>query len=128
MSSTLDWIASIRGRFGYLVTPNLLAYATGGAAWGGFHYTASEYGPIPGYSTIGGVPTPFDKTAGGYAVGGGLEWAMTTNWLVRAEYLFYRFKTTESVVAPIFIAGYSSSYYWSNTNVSVARAGLSYKF
>jgi outer membrane immunogenic protein len=32
MSTKLDWLASIRGRAGYLVTPDLLAYVTGGAA------------------------------------------------------------------------------------------------
>ena len=37
--STLNqtkWLTSLRGRAGYLVTPSLLAYGTGGVAWGRF--------------------------------------------------------------------------------------------
>ncbi len=32
MSANLDWLASARGRVGYLISPDLMAYATGGAA------------------------------------------------------------------------------------------------
>jgi opacity protein-like surface antigen len=35
MSSTLDWVSSLRARLGYLVLPNLMAYGTAGGAWGG---------------------------------------------------------------------------------------------
>ena len=30
-----DWLGTLRGRVGYLVTPKLLGYATGGFAFGG---------------------------------------------------------------------------------------------
>src|ERR1700731_4856442 len=33
MSSEVEWAASIRGRLGYLIWPNLLLYGTGGGAW-----------------------------------------------------------------------------------------------
>jgi outer membrane immunogenic protein len=127
MSSTLDWMASIRPRLGYLVLPNLLAYGTGGAAWGKFDYAANNSnGPVP-------VPyitnAAFSNTTSGYVVGGGLEWAMTNNWLLRGEYLFYRFNNGPSVIAPaVNYPANPSGYTWSGTNVSVARVGLSYKF
>jgi outer membrane immunogenic protein len=125
MSSTLDWIASLRGRLGYLVTPNLLAYATGGVAWGQFDYAASnnQGAGAPGYV----LSTAPSSTQVGYVVGGGLEWAMTNNWLVRAEYLFYNFSGGPNVVVPL-AGNLPSGFSWSSTNVSVARAGLSYKF
>ncbi len=124
MSSNLDWISSLRGRFGYLVTPTVMAYATGGVAWGKFAYAANNSNGAT-YVTN----AAFSSTQTGFAVGGGLEWAMTKNWLVRAEYLYYRFNGGPNVVAnstafPAFPSGYS----WSSTNVSVARAGVSYKF
>jgi hypothetical protein len=34
MSSTLEWVSSIRARLGYLVTPTLMAYGTAGGALG----------------------------------------------------------------------------------------------
>ncbi len=123
-SSTLRWISSLRGRVGYLVTPNILAYATGGVAWARFDTT--------GFSTNTGADTNsllFSDTRIGFVAGAGLEWAMTTHWLVRTEYLFYHFNPSPTVTD--LIAAFPlepSSYAWSSTSVSVARAGLSYKF
>ncbi|WP_291573173.1 outer membrane beta-barrel protein [Bradyrhizobium sp.] len=130
MSSTLDWLASIRGRLGYLVMPNLLAYGTGGAAWGKFDYAANDSNGFSGgasYTTSAAV----SSTQSGYVVGGGLEWAITNNWLLRGEYLYYRLNSAPNVVAQSANLTFQSSpsgYSWSSTNVSVARAGLSYKF
>ena len=122
MSSKLDWVTSLRARFGYLVTPNVLAYATGGMAWAKFDYAANASGFL--YSAT----TSLSDTQAGYAVGGGLEWAITNNWLLKAEYLYYRFNNAPNVVVTAIGSANPSGFSWSGTNVSVARAGLSYKF
>jgi outer membrane immunogenic protein len=125
MSANADWLASSRGRVGYLVAPTVLAYATGGAAWGRIDYAANAVNPANGYA----APVTASNTRSGYVVGGGLEWAMTDAWSVRAEYLNYRFDggpnlTGASAVFPTLPSGYS----WGNTRINVARAGVSYKF
>jgi outer membrane immunogenic protein len=128
MSSTLDWVSSIRARLGFLITPTLMVYGTGGAAWGKIDYAASNFAPAtppPPYATS----TAFSNTQGGWVAGGGVEWAMTPNWMLRGEYLFYGLGGFPSVVVPS--ANYPalpSGYSWSNTNVGVGRVGLSYKF
>jgi outer membrane immunogenic protein len=80
---------------------------------------------VPPYATS----VAFSNTQGGWVAGGGLEWMLTNNWLLRGEYLYYSLNSSPSTVA---IAGnypgIPSGYSWSNTNVSVARAALSYKF
>jgi outer membrane immunogenic protein len=125
LSSRLDWVSSLRGRFGYLVTPALLAYATGGVAWARINYGASTIDSSSGYNASASV----SDTPTGYAVGGGLEWAVTNHWFARAEYLFYRFNNSPSVIAPAAgFAGFPSGFSWNGTSLSVARAGLSYKF
>jgi opacity protein-like surface antigen len=59
----------------------------------------------------------------------GLEWMISPNWLLRGEYLYYGLNSAPSgVVSPGFAGGLPSGYSWSNTNASVARAALSYKF
>jgi len=125
MGSTLDWVSSLRARLGYLVLPNLMAYGTVGGAWGKIDYVASNSGGVIPYATS----TAFSNTQGGWVAGGGLEWMITNNWLLRGEYLYYNLNSSPSVVvgAPGF-PGNPSGYSWSNTNVSVARAALSYKF
>lgn len=123
MSSRLDWVTSVRARFGYLVTPNLLAYATGGMAWAKTDYAATASGFLYFANTT------FSQTQLGYTLGGGLEWAITTNWLLRAEYLFYNFGHAPNVVvAAVGGSANPSGFSWTATNLSVLRGGLSYKF
>jgi outer membrane immunogenic protein len=133
MSSKLDWVSSLRARVGYLLMPNLLAYGTGGVAWGRFDYGASSFCPaVPTCGANYVANAALSSTQTGFTAGGGLEWAMTTNWLVRAEYLYYRFNNAPNAVSspgfPPPGTPVPSNYGWSATNVSVARAGVSYKF
>ena len=66
-----------------------------GGAWGKIDYTASSFAPVvPAYSTS----TAFSNTQGGWVAGGGLEWMVTNNWLLRGEYLYYSLNSSPSVV------------------------------
>ena len=125
MGSTLDWVSSLRARLGYLVLPNLMAYGTVGGAWGKIDYAANTSGGVIKYN----ASTAFSSTQGGWVAGAGLEWMIWPNWLLRGEYLYYSLNSSPSVVVtPGFPGALPSGYSWSNTNVSVARAALSYKF
>jgi len=127
MSSTLQWVSSVRARFGYLVEPTVMAYATGGVARAEFDYAATNSNAEP--LTLYTAPVAFSSFQLGFTVGGGFEWAVTGNWLVRAEYLYYRFGGAPNIVVPAAgFPAFPSTYAWSGTNVNVARAGLSYKF
>jgi len=126
MSSKLDWLSSLRGRLGYLVLPNLLAYATGGVAWAKIDYAANAINGGGGSTYT--PSTAFSSTATGYVVGGGLEWAMTNHWLIRGEYLFYSFGSQGALVSNVNFPGKPSNFSWNSTNVNVGRLGLSYKF
>ncbi len=125
-SSTLDSIATVRGRVGFAWTPNTLVYLTGGGAWGRTSYSSTDV-------FIFGCPacatTSFSNTSAGYVLGGGLEWApWSNNWIVRAEFLYYNLggATGAGFVAGIPIAAANPT--WSNMAVTSGRAGLSYKF
>jgi opacity protein-like surface antigen len=62
-------------------------------------------------------------------VGAGLEYMLTANWSVRAEYLYYHFNRSQNLTATATgFAFFPSNYVWSSTNINVARAGVSYKF
>jgi outer membrane immunogenic protein len=67
-------------------------------------------------------------TQRGYTIGGGLEWAVDRNWLVRGEYLFYHFPgatANSSIVGTDLPAAVFS---WSAPSIHTVRAGLAYKF
>ena len=130
MSLGFDWLATIRGRIGYLVTPTALLYFTGGGAWAGVDYTASANNEPP--STYVSTAS-FSKTVSGYVLGGGLEWAFLNHWSVRAEYLFYHLNTGANVIAPnsgpgVFVPAISSGFVWNDTDLHTVRIGGSYKF
>jgi outer membrane immunogenic protein len=123
MGSSLDWVSSLRARLGYLVIPNLMAYGTAGGAWGKIDYIASNSGGVVPYATS----TAFSHAQGGWVAGGGLEWMIASDWMLRGEYLYYSFDSSPSTVVGSAGPPGPSGYSWSNTNMSVARAALSYK-
>jgi len=41
VTADVNWLGTVRARLGYLITPNLLVYATGGLAYGGVSASAS---------------------------------------------------------------------------------------
>jgi outer membrane immunogenic protein len=82
-SNKVQWLATVRPRFG-LAVGNTMAYVTAGAAFGGVKNKVE-------YSASG--PTPFSsvsesKTRFGWAVGGGIEHMWTRNWTIALEGLF----------------------------------------
>jgi outer membrane immunogenic protein len=100
---------TVRGRIGYAWDRALL-YATGGWA-----YTRTELSiTAPGFAASN------NDWSSGYALGGGLEYAMWDRWTVKAEYLYIH-SGDVSVTAGPFVA--SGSY-----NTNVVRAGLNYRF
>ncbi len=128
LSSKLDWLATLRGRLGYLVTPSLLAYATGGGAWGHIEYAADAQNGGAGGLFLS-APVAFSKTASGYVVGGGLEWMFAPHWMARGEYLFYHLNSSATAVAaPAAFPAAASAYSWNDMSVNEGRVGISYKF
>ena len=113
---------SFRVRLGFLATPNLLVYGTGGLAFQGVeqNVTCSATGPwcVATRTQTNGSWYP------GYTIGGGLEWKYTGNWFVRLEGRYSAFRPINNV----FFGGTVDEV---NTSLHVSTAmgmvGLSYK-
>jgi outer membrane immunogenic protein len=122
---TLQWLSTVRGRIGYLVTPWTLVYFTGGAAFTGVNYAAGNSAPITGgYATS----VSFTETQAGYVLGGGVEFLTWDRWLVRGEYLFHHFGDVSAVGAAPNFPNFPSGYSWSGFDVHEVRAAVSFKF
>lgn len=126
ISRGLDYLGTARGRVGYLVTPTLLAYATGGLAYGQTTLSSSYYGGATGSDSL-------SDTRVGYTVGGGLEWLFMPHWSAKAEYLYYDLGTATTPGAAFAYtdgAGAQSSWAQSTTRFDghVVRAGVNYHF
>lgn len=82
-SISVPWYGTVRGRAGYLVTPTILVYATGGLAYGGVknhqYYLDSD-------ADVGIADR--NKTRIGYTVGGGVEWMFMPHMSLTGEYRY----------------------------------------
>jgi outer membrane immunogenic protein len=89
INSKVRWFDALTGRVGYLVTPTVLFYGQGGAAWAQYSLTAfnglgAEVGSISGNSRTG------------WTAGFGFEWMFVPHWSVFTEYNFVGFGTRSS--------------------------------
>ena len=86
------WDASLRARLGYLLTPTLLVFATGGVAWQHFDINASCVGGSgPSAWCIAVRSETVSWTKPGWTFGGGIETAISDAWRARAEYRYADF-------------------------------------
>jgi outer membrane immunogenic protein len=133
VSKRLDYIGTVRGRIGWLFTPTLLAYGTGGLAYGGANLTSAQVTSELGFNTGFGGST-FSDTRVGWTVGGGLEWLFLPNWSAKAEYLYYDLGSvrTPGVLAVGTFAGAFDWGYVASTrtrfNGNIVRVGVNYHF
>ncbi len=123
MSENIRWLASVRGRLGFVAWTNTLLYATGGVAWQNVDYNGAV--ALPGTPT---ASTSFSKTNVGFVVGGGLEWQVVSHVMLRAEYLYYGFDQNQRGTAITVAEPAPLNFGWSNSNIQVVRVGASYKF
>jgi len=91
--SNLQYLGTVRGRLGFLATPALLVYGTGGLAFGGVSASIqnTQVWIAPecrcNYFIAGGGA--LSNTQPGWTAGGGLEWMFLQNWSLKAEYLYF---------------------------------------
>src|SRR5262249_4005262 len=115
---------SLRLRAGFLVTPDILVYGTGGLAFQRVEATlicngATSPACLFSHSQTDGSWRP------GWTAGGGVEWKLAQNWLLRGEYRYSDFGTWK----PDFFRGSGDVEIFSNVKVTsqIATAGLAYK-
>jgi len=119
-----NWFGTLRPRLGYTVKPNALIYATGGLAYGDVSYSAStDFGP--GFVSY---PASLSTTKVGWALGGGVEYAVSRRWTVKAEYLYMDLGSESAIgngvpLNPPFTEGYT----W-KTTANIFQIGMNYKF
>jgi outer membrane immunogenic protein len=124
VNRSLDYIGTVRGRLGYLFTPTLLIYGTGGLAYGGANLGLNLAGPAPF-----AIATSYSDTRVGWTAGGGVEWMFMPNWSAKIEYLYYNLGTA---VGPAgFVTGganFDSIRPVAKFSGNIVRAGVNYHF
>jgi outer membrane immunogenic protein len=146
-SVTQNWDASLRARYGWLVTPDTLLYGTAGVAFGnisgsfafrGVLHTTS-FVTFPPVDITGSTATAFgnwsDTRVGG-TVGAGIETAIFAGWKARVEYRYTDFGSYTKTVAvnTVCVAATGCSAPSSSASIDLkesfhtVRVGLGYDF
>lgn len=83
------WDGSLRLRAGILAAPNLLIYGTGGVAVTRLTATANCNTPLfpTGWCTAVRSSSSRENYVG-WTIGGGAEWMLAPNWVLRGEYRY----------------------------------------
>lgn len=76
----VEWLGTVRGRAGFLMTPSVLLYGTGGAAIGSVH-SYQHLVPVANFD--------YRYTKIGWTIGAGAEMQIWRNWSAKLEYLYY---------------------------------------
>jgi outer membrane immunogenic protein len=139
----INWFGTVRGRLGFLITPNWLVYGTGGFAYGRVERSYA-FVNNSGITVIGGTLTcvansvcaagTTTDTRGGWTAGGGFEYLLPTvrilnhDTTVKLEYLYVNLGS-QDVVAP-GLTNPAASFRASFDDVAfhVVRGGVNVKF
>lgn len=146
VQKSLDYLGTVRGKIGYLVTPTLQVYGTGGFAYGGVTVNsfAWQTNMDRNVYNIGPGSSSASSTNVGWTAGGGIEWMFASSWSLKAEYLYYDLGTKKQSAgirsdlwsgvsaAPGLSTGdyimATSAHVSTRLNGSIARAGVNYHF
>lgn len=114
-SSRMDWLSTVRARAGMLVSPQLLAYLTGGVVLAQF---SDNWGfPGAGFAS--------NTVRVGWTGGGGLEYMISPRWTVRVEGLYADFGSKQNTPTGVLGTAYRSNF---QHTVALARAALNWKW
>jgi outer membrane immunogenic protein len=145
-SKRLDYIGTVRGRLGWLFTPTLLVYGTGGLAYGGVSVSTgitqfnNDCAQFPGNCISGAAFSSgaFSDTRVGWTAGAGLEWMFMPNWSAKVEYLYYDLGNVSysggllATVGATFLPNTTVAGVVSQSqtrfNGNIVRAGVNYHF
>ena len=106
----LNWVAMATGRLGYAFG-RALVYAKGGAVWVGEDYPVAP--GTPGAITL-------SQTRFGWTIGGGVEYALVTNWSVKVEYSYLDLGTDR--------LNFGGAIEDITQHAHIARIGVNYRF
>ena len=99
--------------------------ATGGLAVTELKYNNTFTDTFAAASENGSV----SKTKAGWVVGGGVEYGITRNWSVKAEYLYMDFGSVSSTgVVSTNIAQTATLGHFADLKANIMRAGINYRF
>jgi opacity protein-like surface antigen len=132
----LESLGTVRGRLGYTVTPAIMAYVTGGFAFGGADLTGAVTQSLrPSLLVSDTARGDRYGLLTGWTVGAGAEAALNRNLSARLEYLYYDLGelwlanpslTQRGALGVVAVTDATSAH--ARYNGHLLRAGVNYRF
>ncbi|MGC8491703.1 MAG: outer membrane protein [Syntrophobacteraceae bacterium] len=122
----INWFGTLRPRLGYTIIPTVLVYGTAGFAYGNVSSSANtDLGPLlPVFYAASS-----NTTATGWTAGGGIEWAFSKCWTLKAEYLYIDLGSQSTIANPnlALLPATQVRYTW-QTTAGILNFGVNYRF
>lgn len=124
--SKITWFGTARAKAGF-ASNNWLIYGTGGLIYGGVKTATALNCPACGPPQFFAGST--SSTKAGWTIGAGLDYGLTPNWILGAEYLYFDLGSI-STTATLTSGTNVNTTFTSNSKFrgSIARVSLDYKF
>lgn len=113
ISSELNFLSTLRARAGFLVSPELMVYGTGGLAIGQLSTRTTvnqEWSQVYESEVDWAGPYSINKEStdwqAGFTIGGGGEWMVSDHMILRAQYLYYDLGSNSSNSGTLVANGY----------------------
>ena len=147
IQSGVNWLGTVRGRLGYLFTPNFLAYGTGGFAYGGAYANVYQSAvenvdhqrcmanpstvcppAVPSAQNVWGGRTNQSNVLVGWTAGAGGEWMFMPNWSVKAEAIYWDLGRMNVNTSTVGVTSYAAPGYGflANSNLGWGTSSVQY--
>lgn len=92
-TASFNWIAGLRARPGYYMTPKTRLFLDGGIVWGGFEL--EQAADVVNFFNVN-LPADFDRTETetlvGWRYGAGIEYKLTPSFVIGVDYIITEFE------------------------------------
>ena len=112
--TTIDYVGTVRARAGY-ASGTLLAYVTGGFAWGHSHININD--------APGAIVSSPGQNQLGWTAGAGVEFAVSGNWSAKLEYDYI-----DLAQRTYDLSGFGLPPVNVDPNIHLVKLGLNYRF
>jgi outer membrane immunogenic protein len=125
MDQTIQWFGTLRARAGMLLSPSVLAYVTGGLAFGSVKTDLAIAGVTPNGTPVAAIGST-STTHAGWTIGAGVEALFARDWSAKLEYLYIDLGTFDNTIA--LVTPSIAATVRSRVTDNVFRFGINYHF
>lgn len=123
----LNWLGTVRVRTGYLLRDDFLVYGAAGLAYGNLTAHGATWSPYQVNGLAWASLGQYDSTDIGWTAGAGVEYAVASNWSLKAEWLYVGFGNKSYGITPIPFTAPYGFIATANYDTQLIRTGVNYK-